>query len=61
MLAVAANLSQYHREHEKYYSEAPLTDAIALQRTARTLIALAERWTAAGPPPHLLPARLPGP
>ena len=49
LLAVAANLSRYHREHEKYYSEAPLTEAIALQRAARTLIALAERWTAAEP------------
>jgi hypothetical protein len=49
LLAVAANLSRYHREHEKYYSEAPLADAIALQRTARTLIALAERWTATEP------------
>ena len=49
LLAVAANLSQYHREHEKYYSEAPLTGAIALQRTARTLIALAERWASAEP------------
>jgi hypothetical protein len=49
LLAVAANLSHYHREHEKYYSEAPLTGAIALQRTARTLIALAERWTSAEP------------
>lgn len=46
---VAANLSRYHREHEKYYSEAPLADAIALQRTARTLTALAERWTATEP------------
>ena len=34
LLAVARNLSRYHREHEKYYSEAPLTDAISLQRTA---------------------------
>jgi hypothetical protein len=33
LLAVARNLSQYHREHEKYYSEAPLTEAISLQRT----------------------------
>jgi hypothetical protein len=49
LLAAAANLSRYHREHEKYYSEAPLADAIALQRTARTLIALAERWATAGP------------
>jgi hypothetical protein len=49
LLAVAANLSRYHREHEKYYSRAPLADAIALQGTARTLIALAERWTATEP------------
>jgi hypothetical protein len=49
LLAVVRNLSRYHREHEKYYSEAPLTDAIALQRAARTLIALAERWTSVEP------------
>jgi len=49
LLAAARNLSQYHREHEKYYSEAPLADAISLQRMARTLIALAERWTCAEP------------
>ena len=49
LLAVVRNLSQYHREHEKYYSEASLTGAISLQRTARTLIALAERWTAVEP------------
>ena len=47
LLDIAANLSQYHREHEKYYSEAPLSDAISLQRMARTLIALAERWGSA--------------
>src|ERR1700749_550104 len=39
----------YHREHEKYYSEAPLADAISLQRTARTLIALAEPRISAEP------------
>jgi hypothetical protein len=49
LLAVVKNLSRYHREHEKYYSEAPLADAILLQRTARTLIALAERWACAEP------------
>jgi hypothetical protein len=49
LLAVVKNLSQYHREHEKYYSEAPLADAILLQRTGRTLIALAERWTSVEP------------
>jgi hypothetical protein len=27
MLAVFGNLSRYHREHEKYYGDAPLRDA----------------------------------
>jgi len=49
LLTVVANLSQYHREHEKYYSEAPLADAITLQRSARTLMALAERWATVEP------------
>jgi hypothetical protein len=49
MLAAARNLSRYHREHEKYYSEAPLTDAVSLQRMARTMLALAERWSSAEP------------
>ena len=31
LLAVVKNLSHYHREHEKYYSEAPLTDAVSLR------------------------------
>ena len=60
MLAVVKNLSQYHREHEKYYSEAPLTDAIWLQRTARTLIALAERWTSAEPAAEPAPSPFAG-
>jgi hypothetical protein len=60
LLAVAANLSQYHREHEKYYSEAPLADAIALQRTARTLIALAERWATAEPAAEPVPSPFAG-
>jgi hypothetical protein len=49
LLAVVKNLSHYHRQHEKYYSEAPLTDALSLQRTGRTLTALAERWSSATP------------
>jgi hypothetical protein len=60
LLAVARNLSQYHREHEKYYSEAPLTGAISLQRTARTLIALAERWTSAEPAAAPVPSPFAG-
>jgi hypothetical protein len=49
LLEIARNLSRFHREHEKYYSEAPLADAIALHRSARTLMALAERWASAEP------------
>ena len=60
LLAVAANLSRYHREHEKYYSQAPLADAIALQRAARTLIALAERWTSVEPVAEPVPSPFAG-
>ncbi|HWJ50909.1 MAG TPA: hypothetical protein VNR42_07805 [Solirubrobacteraceae bacterium] len=49
MLAVFSNLSRYHREHEKYYGEAPLRDAAALARTSRALKALAEQWSTAHP------------
>ena len=60
LLAVVKNLSHYHREHEKYYSEAPLADAISLQRTARTLIALAERWTCVEPAAEPAPSPFAG-
>ena len=49
LLDAAANLSHWHREHEKHYAAAPLEDALALQRTSRTLKALAERWSATEP------------
>jgi hypothetical protein len=60
LMEMAANLSQYHREHEKYYSEAPLHDAIALQRMALTLIALAERWTSVEPAAAPVPSPFAG-
>jgi hypothetical protein len=60
LLAVVKNLSRYHREHEKYYSEAPLADAIALQRIARTLLALAERWTFVEPAAEPAPSPFAG-
>ncbi len=55
MLWVFANLSHYHREHEKYYGESPLQDAAALLRTSRTLKALAEHWAAATPSSGVVP------
>jgi hypothetical protein len=60
LLETVQNLSHYHREHEKYYSEAPLQDALALQRTSRTLKALAERWTTAVPADSPAPSPFPG-
>jgi hypothetical protein len=51
LTVVLANLARFHREHEKFYGEAPLRDAATLLRTVRTLQALAERWTSATPAP----------
>lgn len=50
-LAQAENLSRNHHEHELYYSQAPLDDAVALQRLSRTLKALAGHWLTATPQP----------
>ena len=49
LLEIVENLARYHREHEKFYAEAPLHTAIRLQRVSRALKALAERWSAASP------------
>ncbi len=49
LLTAVLNLSKFHRDHEKYYSSAPREQAIVLQRHARTLQALADRWSTVGP------------
>jgi hypothetical protein len=43
------NLTRTHREHELYYSQAPLDDAVTLQQISRTLKALAGHWRTATP------------
>jgi hypothetical protein len=48
-LTQAENLSRTHHEHELYYSQAPLEDAVKLQTFSRTLKALAGHWTSAEP------------
>jgi len=45
LLSVVLNLARFHREHEKFYAESPLHDAITLQRGSSALKALAERWS----------------
>jgi hypothetical protein len=47
LLEVIANLSRYHREHEKFYSQAPLRQAGDLQAASRALKALADQWSVA--------------
>ncbi len=49
------NLSRYHREHEKFYAQAPIEQAIVLQRASRTLKTLAGRWETAVPSEHRVP------
>jgi hypothetical protein len=49
LLQAILNLSRFHREHEKFYASAPRERAIALQRHARTLQALADRWSTVQP------------
>jgi hypothetical protein len=52
LLTAIMNLSKYHREHEKYYAVAPREQAVALQRHARALLALADRWSSTEPTPR---------
>jgi hypothetical protein len=49
LLHAILNLSRFHREHEKFYASAPREEAVELQRHARTLQALADRWSTTAP------------
>lgn len=44
LLQTILNLSHFHREHEKFYAQAPLEQALALHRASRSLKALADHW-----------------
>ena len=52
LLETIANLAATHREHEKFYSQAPLRQAAELQDASRVLKALAGRWSEAMPTDH---------
>ncbi|MFB7462296.1 hypothetical protein ACFCZ1_02110 [Streptomyces sp. NPDC056224] len=47
LLQVIDNLARFHREHEKYYSQAPLRQAGELQARSRALKSLADWWSEA--------------
>jgi hypothetical protein len=43
-LEITSNLSMFHREHEKFYGQAPLQTAIEIQDASKTLKTIADRW-----------------
>lgn len=47
LLRAILNLAAFHRQHEEFYASAPREQAVAIQRHARTLQALADRWATA--------------
>ena len=49
LLETILNLSRFHREHEKFYAQEPLEQAVRLHRHARSLKALADCWQTAQP------------
>jgi len=49
LLRAILNLTEFHREHEKFYATSPREFAVTLQRHARTLQALADRWSVIEP------------
>ncbi len=52
LLEVIENLARFHREHEKFYSQAPLRDAAEIQAASRVLKALGGRFTEVAPSGH---------
>jgi hypothetical protein len=55
LLEVIGNLSRFHREHETFYSQAPLQAARDVQAHSRALKWLAAQWSEAEPARHPLP------
>jgi hypothetical protein len=60
LLEAIENLSRFHREHEKFYSQAPLQRAAEVQAASRALKALAEQWSRAEPSEHPAPSPFAG-
>jgi len=49
LLEMIGNLSEFHREHEKFYAQAPLGKAVEVQAASRVLKALADHWSSVSP------------
>jgi hypothetical protein len=52
LLDAALNLAACHEQHERFYASSPLESAVRLQRHARALLALADRWATVAPSDH---------
>ena len=60
LLDVVGNLAEFHREHEKFYSMAPLRQAADIQAASRALKALATRWSEVEPSGYPAPSPFAG-
>ncbi len=49
LLELIGNLSEFHREHEKFYAQAPLRQAVEVEAASRVLKALADHWSSVSP------------
>ena len=55
LLTAILNMTDFHHEHEKFYSVSPREQAVVLQRHSRVLHALADRWMTTAPShPHVV-------
>ncbi len=55
LLEAIENLSRFHREHEEFYSQAPLQSAREILAASRALKALAAQWREVEPSEHPAP------
>lgn len=49
LLETIRNLAEFHRLHEEFYAQAPLSSAVEVQRASGILKALADQWRTADP------------
>lgn len=52
---MVANLAEFHHDHEQFYSQSPLQDAVRLEAHSRVLKALAKHWESVAPEQGSLP------
>ncbi|HEY7121477.1 MAG TPA: hypothetical protein VH329_02860 [Solirubrobacterales bacterium] len=60
LLEAIENLARFHREHEQFYSQAPLQQAREIQAASRALKVLATQWSEVAPAEHPAPNPMAG-